>query len=38
MDLESSSRNSHIIQVEQGPPAIGWYHLKNELYGKQCYR
>ena len=30
VDLRSSVRNSPIIQVDKGPPAIGWHHLKNE--------
>ena len=25
-------------KFEQGPPAIGWHHLKNELYGKPINR
>ena len=33
VDLMSSARKSPIIQVEQGPPAIGLHNLKNELYG-----
>ena len=34
MDLMSSARKSPMMEVEQGPPAIGWHDLKNELYGK----
>ena len=32
MTLKSSARNSPIIQVEKGPPVIGWHHMKNELH------
>ena len=38
MDLESSGRNSPMIQVEQGPPAIGWHHCmkKVKLNNRDC--
>ena len=35
VDIESSARDSPMIQVEQCPPAIGSHLFKNELYGKR---